>query len=42
MKKVNDKVKYTLTFDLEKNGSEWKVLDISDIDRKKLHGLFSE
>ena len=42
MKNVNDKVKYTLTFELEKNDSEWKVLDISDIDRKKLHGLFSE
>ena len=40
MKKVNDKIKYTLTFELEKKDNEWKVLEISDIDRKKLHGLF--
>ena len=42
MKNVSDKIKYTLTFELEKKDKEWKVLEISDIDRKKLHGLFSE
>ncbi len=42
LKSVTDKIKYTLTFDLEKNDDEWKVLEISDIDRKKLHGLFDE
>ena len=40
MKNVSDKIKYTLTFDLEKKDNEWKVLEISDLDRKKLHGLF--
>jgi hypothetical protein len=42
MKNVSDKIKYTLTFELEKKDKEWKVLEISDIDRKKLHGLFYE
>ena len=42
MKNVSDKIKYTLTFELEKKDKEWKVLEISDIDRKKLHGLFEE
>ena len=26
----------------KKKDKEWKVLEISDIDRKKLHGLFEE
>ena len=42
MKNVSDKIKYTLIFELEKEDNEWKVLEISDIDRKKLHGLFYE
>ncbi len=38
---VKDKVKYTLHFVLEKKDKEWEVEDITDIDRQKLHGLYS-
>lgn len=40
LKKVTDKVKYDITFNLTKVGNEWKIEDISDIDRQKIHGLF--
>lgn len=40
MKKVKDKVKYTIYFTLTKADDEWKLDDISDIDRQKLHGLY--
>lgn len=41
MDEVKDKVKYTLHFVLEKKDKEWKLEDITDIDRQKLHGLYS-
>lgn len=40
MKKVKDKVKYTINFTLTKVNDEWKLDDISDVDRQKLHGLY--
>ena len=40
LKQVTDKVKYTITFNLTKEDDKWVVDDISDIDRKKIHGLF--
>lgn len=42
MKMVTDKIKYTITFNLSKEEDKWVVDDISDIDRKKIHGLFDE
>lgn len=42
LKNVTDKVKYELTFNLVKEDGEWKVQDISDVDREKIHGLFEE
>lgn len=41
MDQVKDKVKYTIHFVLEKEDKEWKLEDITDIDRQKLHGLYS-
>lgn len=40
MKDTKDKVKYTINFTLTKKDGEWKMDDISDIDRQKLHGLY--
>lgn len=40
MKDVKDKVKYTINFTLTKVDGKWKLDDISDIDRQKLHGLY--
>jgi len=42
LKKVNDKRKYTITFNLHKEDGEWILEDISDSDREKLHGLYQE
>lgn len=41
MDTVKDKVKYTINFVLEKDDKEWELEDITDIDRQKLHGLYS-
>lgn len=40
MKEVKDKIKYTINFTLTKVDDEWKLDDISDVDRQKLHGLY--
>lgn len=40
MKEVKDKVKYTINFTLTKVEDKWKLNNISDIDRQKLHGLY--
>lgn len=40
MKETKDKVKYTINFTLSKVDDEWKIDDISDIDRQKIHGLY--
>lgn len=42
LKDVVDKVKYTITFNLHREDNTWKLDDISDVDRKKLHGLYEE
>lgn len=42
LKNVTDKVKYEITFNLIKEDGKWKVEDISDVDRQKIHGLFEE
>lgn len=39
--KVKDKVKYTINFTLVKENNEWKLDDITEIDRQKIHGLYS-
>lgn len=38
---VKDKVKYTINFTLNKVDGTWKLDDITEIDRQKLHGLYS-
>ena len=41
MSKIKDKVTYTINFNLTKDkDNDWKITDISDIDRLKLHGLY--
>lgn len=41
LKNVTDKKKYDITFNLAKDkNNNWKLEDISDIDRKKIHGLY--
>jgi len=42
LKDVTDKAKYDITFNLTKEDDEWQLEDISDIDRKKIHGLYEE
>ena len=42
MMNVTDKIKYEITFHLTKVNGTWKVDDISDIDRQKIHGLYEE
>ena len=37
---TNDTVTYDMTFYLTKEDGEWILQDISDLDRKKLHGLY--
>ena len=39
---VIDKAKYEITFHLNKEDGEWKVEDLSDVDRQKIHGLFED
>lgn len=40
LKNVNDKTKYNITFNLEKENGNWKVKDLSDEDIEKIHGLY--
>lgn len=40
MADTKDKVTYTINFNLTKENGKWKLNDISDIDRLKLHGLY--
>ena len=37
---ANDTATYDMTFYLTKEDGEWILQDISDLDRKKLHGLY--
>lgn len=42
LEKVKDKVTYTINFSLTKDkDGKWKLDEISDTDRLKLHGLYS-
>ncbi len=40
MKDMKDKVTYTITFTLTKKDDAWKLDDITDIDRQKIHGIY--
>lgn len=40
LKNVVDTVKYEITFNLDKVDNDWKIQEISDIDRQKIHGLY--
>lgn len=40
LKDVNDKTKYDLTFNLTKKDGKWKIDELSDEDRQKLHGMY--
>lgn len=40
MKRMKDRIKYTINFTLTKKDKEWVIDDLSDIDRLKLHGLY--
>lgn len=42
LKDVTDKAKYEIEFHLNNVDGEWEVEDISDADRQKIHGLYSE
>ena len=37
---VNSKVKYDLTFQLQKEDEMWQITSFTDDDRKKIHGLY--
>ena len=40
LKDVTNRVKHTVIFTLTKDGDTWKINDISDTDRQKIHGLY--
>ncbi len=40
LKEVKDKVKYTLDLTLSKVDDEWKLDNISDVDERKIHGMY--
>lgn len=40
MKEIKDKVTYTIDFKLTKKDDEWKMNDISEVDRQKIHGIY--
>lgn len=39
--KSTDRVKYTLDLSLLKDGDVWKMNDITEIDRQKIHGIYN-
>lgn len=41
MKNVEDRVKYTIDFNVKKTNETWTLSDITKEDREKIHGLFS-
>lgn len=41
IKDQKEKIKYTLNFTLTKKEKEWKLDDISEMERMKLHGLYN-
>lgn len=40
MKDTKERIKYTLELTVTKTGDEWKVDNLTDIERKKIHGLY--
>lgn len=40
MQETNERVKYTLELTVTKDSDEWKVDNLTDIERKKIHGLY--
>lgn len=41
LKDVKERIKYTLDLGLTKTDDEWKLDDLSDMERQKIHGLYS-
>lgn len=41
LKEAKDKVTYTLNLTLTKKDKEWKMNDISENDREKIHGIYN-
>ena len=41
MDEVTERVKYTIDFKLTKEEKSWKLDDITEIDRQKIHGIYS-
>lgn len=41
IEKQTDRVKYTLELTLTKQADTWKMDDITEIDRQKIHGIYS-
>ena len=37
---ASDKVQYTLRFNVKKEDDNWKVTTLTNIDRKKLQGMY--
>ena len=40
LKKVNDKAKYTITFNLKREKNIWYLEELNEDDLKKIHGLY--
>lgn len=41
LKDVTDRIKYTLDLELTKTDNKWKVNDLNNVERQKIHGLYS-
>ena len=40
LKEEKDKTKYEITFELEKDDDSWKIKNLDEVDRRKIHGLY--
>ena len=41
LNKVNDKMKYSITFSLRLKNNQWEIEKIHDLDIQKIQGLYS-
>lgn len=41
MKNTNEKVKYTIEFNLTKNDNTWTLDNVDEITRQKIHGIYN-
>ena len=41
MRKMTEKVKYTIEFNLTKVDSKWQLNDVDEITRQKIHGIYN-